>query len=400
MQIAPLIFWILLAQLLYSYIGYGIIAGIISFLRTIFKKEENIYLQTDLPEVTIIIPAYNEVDFIQKKIENTLQLDYPQHLLQIICITDGSTDGTNDVANTYHKIITLHSEERKGKMAAINRAMLHVTQPIVVFSDANTLLNTIAIREIVKHYSNEKIGGVAGEKKIVSSINSNIVGEGEGLYWKYESAMKQLDSDLYTVVAAAGELFSLRTKLFKPLPNDTLIDDLVMAVTTCKQGFTIAYEKNAYAIETPSVNLKEERKRKIRIAAGAAQAVARLGILPSSKDWMLNFQYFSRRIIRWIFSPISLPILFILNLIIVQQNTNNFLFSNLLIAQVAFYTMALIGWVLYRLNKKSIFFFAPFYFVFMNVCMFTGFVKYILGKQTVNWEKAKRITLLEAEHAA
>lgn len=395
-----IIFWVLVACLLYSYAGYAIVAGIISFIRDVFIKQEEINLTTDLPKVTIVIPAFNEVDFIEKKISNTFALDYPKHLIQIICITDGSNDGTPEIVSEFKEVELLHNDERKGKMAAINRAMLHVKNPIVVFSDANTLLNTIAIREIVKHYSNRKIGGVAGEKKIVANINNNIVGEGEGLYWKYESAMKQLDSDLYTVVAAAGELFSLRTVLFQPLPNDTLIDDLVMAVTTCKQGYTIAYEKNAYAIETPSINLKEERKRKIRIAAGAAQAVARLGIVPSSKDWMLNFQYFSRRIIRWLISPMALPTIFILNVIILQHNTNSVLYKALLIAQAIFYLIAFLGWFLYRLHKKNIFFFAPFYFVFMNVCMFTGFVKYLIGLQTVNWQKAKRITLVETEHAA
>lgn len=395
-----IIFWILAACLLYSYAGYAIVAGFISFIRNIFMKEEEINLTTNLPKVTIVIPAFNEAEFIEKKISNTFALDYPKHLIQIICITDGSNDGTPEIVSEFNEVDLLHSSERKGKMAAINRAMLHVKNPIVVFSDANTLLNTIAIREIVKHYSNKKIGGVAGEKKIIANINNNIVGEGEGLYWKYESAMKQLDSDLYTVVAAAGELFSLRTVLFKPLPNDTLIDDLVMAVTTCKQGYTIAYEKNAYAIETPSINLKEERKRKIRIAAGAAQAVVRLGIIPSSKDWMLNFQYFSRRIIRWLISPIALPTIFILNLFILINNADSILYKALLIAQCIFYLMASLGWFLYRLHKKNIFFFAPFYFVFMNVCMFTGFVNYLLGLQTVNWQKAKRITLVEAEHAA
>jgi biofilm PGA synthesis N-glycosyltransferase PgaC len=271
--------------------------------------------------------------------------------------------------------------------------MQFVKTPIVVFSDANTLLNSIAIREMVRHYANETIGGVAGEKKVIATQQDNLVGQGEGLYWKYESAMKQLDSNLYTVVAAAGELFSIRTNLYIPLPEDTVLDDLVLAISTCKQGYTIAYEKNAYAIETPSINLYEERKRKIRIAAGAAQAVARLGIVPSSTNWMLNFQFFSRRIIRWIISPIALPIILTSNILLVIQYRAGMLYQTILLLQLCFYTMAFVGWIMYKWNKKSMLLFVPFYFVFMNSCMLIGFIKQMLGKQKATWDKAKRVQL-------
>jgi cellulose synthase/poly-beta-1,6-N-acetylglucosamine synthase-like glycosyltransferase len=233
----------------------------------------------------------------------------------------------------------------------------------------------------------------------MTDISDNLVRQGEGLYWQYESAMKQLDSDLYTVVAAAGELFSIRTKLYKPLPNDTILDDLVLAINTCKQGYRIAYEKNAYAIEAPSLNLKEERKRKIRIAAGAAQAVARLGILPSATNWVLNFQYFSRRIIRWLINPISLPIIYFSNLILVFHFKVGIFYEILFAAQTLFYIMALAGWVLYRMHTKSIILFVPFYFVFMNGCMVAGFLKQLFNKQAVMWDKAKRVNITNVENS-
>lgn len=387
------LFWLLLAFLWYAYIGYGVIAGCISFLKTIFKKPVHIELENDLPLVTLVIPAFNEADILALKIKNSLALDYPRKLLNILVILDGSTDESIEIIKQFNQVTVLYQPIRKGKMDAINRAMLVVKTPIVVFSDANTLLNTIAIREMVRHYANPKIGGVAGEKKVMTDLANNIIGEGEGLYWQYESAMKQLDSDLYTVVAAAGELFSLRTHLFKPLPVDTILDDLMLAINTCKQGFTIAYEKNAYAIEAPSINLKEERKRKIRIAAGAAQAVGRLGILPSATNWALNFQYFSRRIIRWLISPIALPIIFITNIFLVYYFSAGWYYTIILYLQFSFYSMAILGWCMYKLNKKSIILFVPFYFVFMNTCMLIGFVKQIFYKQHIAWEKAKRVNI-------
>jgi biofilm PGA synthesis N-glycosyltransferase PgaC len=385
-----IIFWVFFAFLLYAYVGYGIVASVISFIQSIFFKQDAVVLEFNLPHVTLIVPAFNEAEILTQKIRNTLSLDYPAELLNIICITDGSTDDSVSMLQQYSQITVLHEPVRKGKMAAINRAMQFVQTPIVIFSDANTLLNSIAIREMVRHYTNEKVGGVAGEKKVLTTLANNLVGQGEGLYWQYESAMKQLDSNLYTVVAAAGELFSVRTKLFKPLSEDTILDDLVLAINTCKQGYTIVYEKNAYAIETPSLNLKEERKRKIRIAAGAAQAVARLGILPSATNWMLNFQYFSRRIIRWLISPIALPIILLSNVILVYFYQLNGLYDAILIAQILFYSMALAGWIMYKLNKKNILLFVPFYFVFMNSCMMAGFIVQVFNKQKGVWEKSKR----------
>lgn len=399
MGLTTTIFWLLLAFLFYAYIGYGIIAGVFAFVYGVFKKQANIVLDNNLPELTLIVPAYNEAEILEQKIKNTLALDYPSVLIKLLFIIDGSNDGSEKILNHYPQIKVLFQPQRQGKMAAINRAMQFIQTPVVVFSDANTLLNTIALREMVKHYANQKIGGVAGEKKVMTDISDNLIGEGEGLYWQYESAMKQIDSDFYTVVAAAGELFSIRTNLFKPLPNDTVLDDLVLAVNTCKQGYRIAYEKNAYAIEAPSLNLKEERKRKIRIAAGAAQAVARLGILPSATNWLLNFQFFSRRIIRWLISPISLPIIFISNVLLVFYFKAPQLYQLLLLLQTIFYTMAAGGWLMYKLNRKSVVLFVPFYFVFMNTCMLAGFLKQIFYKQQVAWEKAKRVNIVESENA-
>ena len=392
-----IIFWVFILLLIYAYIGYGMLAWMISFLQNIFKTPTIISLQTPLPTVAIVIPAFNEAQILESKIINTLELDYPSSQIKIIIITDGSNDASFEILNKYPIIVHLHQSERKGKMAALNRAMTFVDTPIVVFSDANTLLNKNAIREIVHHYADKKVGGVAGEKKVVLPPSKNIIGLGEGMYWQYESAMKQLDSDLYTVVAAAGELFSIRSQLFTPLPEDTILDDLMLAISICKKGYTIRYEKNAYAIEAPSINLFEERKRKIRIACGAAQAVARIGMIPSTTNWMLNFQFLSRRVIRWIISPIALPIVLILNLIIVMHINNAAIYQCLLLLQIIFYTMAAMGWLLYKLGKKSILFFAPFYFVFMNSCMLTGFIKQIFRPQHINWEKAKRATIFATQ---
>jgi biofilm PGA synthesis N-glycosyltransferase PgaC len=385
----------------YSYVGYGLLVWILLKLRGPGKRPATPSVAgglpqampaspQDLPDVTLIVAAYNEESFIVEKIKNSLALDYPADKLQLILITDGSTDATPQLAGGFDRIHLLHQPERKGKVAAMHRAMSFVKTPIVIFSDANTLLNPESIRNIARHYSDQRTGGVAGEKKIMATGNDKIAGIGEGLYWKYESLLKRLDSDLYTVVGAAGELFSIRTALYEPVGEDTLLDDFVISLKVCRRGYRVQYEPNAYALEMPSSSLQEERKRKIRISAGAFQSMAMLkGLLNVFKYPMLSFQYISHRVLRWTLCPLLLPVIFILNLIIVIKDPSTF-FQMLFLAQLAFYGAATAGWLLANRNIKSKLLYVPYYFFFINVSLYQGFFRYRKGRQTVLWDKAAR----------
>lgn len=390
MTAAKIIFWMSIALIVYTYFGYVLILWMLVQLKKLFGKN-HLQQQPVLPTVSVVVPAYNEEECIEKKILNTLSLTYPKELLQIFFVADGSDDDTCNIVKKFQPVELLFEPERKGKMAAINRAMQFVKSEVVVFSDANSLLNTGALMNMMKHFSDEKTGGVAGEKKIVMPFNGDyFLGIGEGIYWKYESTIKQIESDFHTVIAAAGELFSMRTKLFRPLPEDTVLDDFMLGINICKAGYVIKYEKNAFATEFPSANIKEETKRKIRIGAGAAQALVRIG-LPSAKDWLLNIQYFSRRVIRWLISPIALIVILLCNIFICLNSYDDVGYDYLLLAQLVFYCMAVFGSWTYYTRQRSIAFLVPFYFVFMNWCMLAGFIKQLFKKQTVLWEKSKRI---------
>ncbi len=384
-----IILWALISLLLYSYIGYGLLLWLFASIKK-FKgrgRQEEFSVH---PTVTVIIPAFNEASFIEQKILNTISLAYPKDLLEVFFVTDGSNDTSNTIIQKF-PVKLFFEDERRGKMHAINRVMPYVRSEIVIFSDANTLLNADAIRNIVQHFSNTEVGGVAGEKKIVMPVKgNNYLGIGEGIYWKYESAIKQIESDFYTVIASAGELFSMRTHLFQPLPDDTVLDDFMLGINICKAGYLVKYEKEAYAMEYPSASLHEEKKRKIRIGAGAAQALIRIG-LPSAKDWLLNLQYFSRRVIRWVVSPIALIGILFLNLFICINTDSHPIYDYLLLAQLTFYCMAIFGLWTYYTRQRSVVFLVPFYFVFMNWCMLAGFIRQIIKRQPVTWEKSKRI---------
>jgi poly-beta-1,6-N-acetyl-D-glucosamine synthase len=385
-----IIFWACLLMLFYSYLGYG---GILYFLVTIkrlMKQKRSAQTPSPyLPEVTFMVAAYNEADYIEKKINNTLQLNYPKNKLKLLFVTDGSDDATPELIKKYPQIQLLHQPERKGKIAAVNRAMQFVDTEIVIFSDANTILNQEAIINMVRHYQNEKVGVIAGEKRIISKEKDSASGAGEGIYWKYESILKKWDSELYSAVGAAGELFSIRTKLFEPVATDTLIEDFYLTLKIAQKGYKIVYEPEAYAMEGPSASVKEELKRKIRIAAGGLQAVVRLyPLLNPFKYGILSFQYVSHRVLRWTLAPLALPLIFISNIPLALKGTDIYQLS--LFLQFAFYLAVIIGYVLEQKSIKLKAFFVPYYFFIMNYAVYRGFIRNLKGSQSVIWEKAKR----------
>jgi len=396
MQMIPIkiIFWILVFIVFYSYLGYGILLFvIIRIKRLIGGKTKSVSEPLFEPEVTLFVAAYNEKDFVKAKVQNSKELDYPKEKMQQLWITDGSTDGTPEMLAIYPEIQVYHKSERGGKIGAMNRGMQFVKTPIVIFSDGNTMLGKDSVREIVKLFQNPMTGCVSGEKRILTDEKETAAGAGEGIYWKYESLLKKWDAELFSVVGAAGELFAIRTELYQEVEPDTLLDDFIISLRIAKKGYTIQYNPNAYAIETASVNVKEELKRKIRIAAGGIQSIVRLKeLLNPFRYGVLSFQYISHRVLRWSLAPVSLPFIFIINLIM-AINKGIFslnLYSILFDLQVLFYIMALGGWYFENQKIKIKIFFIPYYFFIMNFAVYLGFIRYLKGSQSVNWERAKR----------
>lgn len=387
-----LIFWLSVFIVAYCYLFYGALIWFILKLRKLlFKKNKFFFDESYMPEVTLLVAIYNEESVIREKILNSLKLEYPEDKLKIVFITDGSSDSTNEIIAEYPRVRLLYQPARKGKIAAINRAMQFITTPVVVFCDANTFLNKECIHEIAKHYADPKTGGVSGEKIVREPGNEqSLAGAGEGLYWKYESYLKKLDSDFYTVVGAAGELFSIRTNLFEHVPENVLLDDFIISLRIAQKGYRIMYEPKAYAVESPSSDINEEQKRKIRIGAGGYQSIVMLkSLLNIFKYPKLSFQYISHRVLRWAVCPFLLPVIFILN-VIIYVNGQDKVFGILLFLQVLFYIAAIFGYLLAIRNKKSKLFYVPYYFVFMNVSLYFGLIRYWKKSQSVLWEKAKR----------
>lgn len=388
------VFILFIIILLYIYLGYAFILFLLNICKNLLKKNQILFQLENWPEVTLMIPAYNEEDFVISKIKNSLALDYPKNKIKFIWVTDGSTDKTPELVKTYAEIELLHTPERNGKIGAINRGMHFAKTDLVIFTDANTMLTKNAIKEMVLLFENKKVGCVSGEKMILTKEKETASVAGESLYWKYESLLKKWDSNINSTVGAVGELFAIRKNLFSEIEKDTILDDFVISMRIALKGYKIKYAPKAIACESASLNIKEELKRKIRIAAGSLQASLRLkGILNPFKTGFLSFQYFSHKFLRWFIPPFLIPVLFILNLLLLFSSSEiiNISFYQIFFGtQCLFYLFVIIGWILQHIQFKSKLFFLPYYIFIANFSQILGFIRYIKGEQSVKWERAKR----------
>ncbi len=333
-------------------------------------------------EATLLIPAWDEQG-LSAKMENTLALDRSGVRLQVIVISDQPPP--QSLPNYFRWIV---ENQRMGKSASINRAMLLVSSPLVIFSDANTELNTDAIRNILLPFRDEKIGAVSGEKRVQ-------VGEsgaaGERLYWRYESALKQLDANQHSLIGGAGELFAMRKGIFEPLPEDCLLDDLELSWQVIRKGFRIAYAPEAVSTEAPSPSLAEEAKRKLRLAAGAYQFLSRHAMRSFfSVSPAVGWLFFYRKWFRWVLAPVSLVALLFANMGLLYVAPDSIYTYWLSVLQGGFYIVAGLGYLMQRGRLRIGWFMAPFYFLFMHGCQLGGWFRHLRGKQPAIWEKSVR----------
>jgi cellulose synthase/poly-beta-1,6-N-acetylglucosamine synthase-like glycosyltransferase len=370
-----------------------------------------------LPPVTLMICAYNEEEVIGWKMENIRQLNYPASKLCVMWVTDGSNDRSNELLRQYPEVTLVFSPERRGKAAAMQHGLRKNKNDIVVFTDANTMLNADALREIVRQFMKENVSCVSGEKRVsarpaavsggstasvparpdamtggspAGTAAATTAAEGEGLYWRYESKLKQMDSDLYSAMGAAGELFAVRMKHYHEAPSNALLDDFMMSMLIVKDGHRIAYTSQAYAMEYGSANMKEESKRKRRIAAGGLQSIWWLRSLMNPFRYpKVAFQFVSHRVLRWSITPIALVALIPLNIALVVLHAG-IVYTVIGILQLLFYLVALAGWLLSKAGHTNKLLNVPAYFLFMNLNVFLGIRYLMTHKSSGTWEKATR----------
>jgi len=287
------------------------------------------------------------------------------------------------------KILVTKDIVRKGKISQVNRTIKHASGEILIFSDANSIFNKDAVKNIVRHFKSSQVGCVAGEKKVKQNENSTS-GNSEGLYWKYESFLKKMDSELYSTIGAAGEIFAVRKELMQSEINaKAIIEDFVVSMKIAMEGYRIVYEPDAYAEEEPTNDLKSEYIRKRRITAGGFQSIVWLNeLLNPFRFGVLTFQYVSHRVLRWAVVPFLLPLIFLMNIYLLELN--NPIYLLIISFQALFYFLSAIGLILEKKKIKYKIFNIPLYFSMMNFAALVGLKRILKAQQSVVWERVSR----------
>jgi len=376
-MIMKILFWILLLLILHTYLFYPLVLVIVGMVRGKRVKRADA-----TPLVTLIIPAYNEEKVISRKIENSLELDYPKDKLEIIIASDGSTDKTNDIVREFAvKGVTLFAfEERKGKPSLYYRSVPKANGGIIVFSDADAILTKNAVKNIVKNFNDERIGCVEGVR-----IDSDPQGIPlESIYWKYETFIKKQAAKLFSSLGATGALFAIRKELYFPI-SETRGDDFEIPVRVLISGHGVTTDTESIAYH-PWLPNEDEFKRIARIVAFMLPSAGFLLAEALKKHrFFVVFQLISHKFLRW-FVPVLLILLFLANMGLWDGFYRNFLGI-----QTLFYFMALCGLFFEKKHLKVVTIFKiPYYFCLINLASLVGIFRFIFGKAAVNWEKTKR----------
>jgi poly-beta-1,6-N-acetyl-D-glucosamine synthase len=395
MSVPGFIFWFCISLIFYTYAGYPILVALLSFFYRPQKKYP-VYK----PSITLVIAAYNEEGAILRKLENTLKLEYPRELLQIIVAADGSDDRTVEIVKGFaaQGVQLSYDPARLGKMSAINRAMQHACYEIVVFSDANNDYAQDVLLEIARPYSDPHVGAVTGSKLILKE--GSLLGEADGLYWKYESFVKRMENRIGCCMGVSGEIFSLRRSLFVPPPSKMVNDDFYMAMDVIQCGYSVVYVPSAYSVEKMTLNEDDEITRRTRIFAGQVQILFEAFYKMPFRRPLLLLMMFSHKFLRS-FVPLAMLGAFLATLYAcvlppVRGISAGWLYLSapynlfFLWLQISFYLLALIGG---RVNAKGVIgkiLYLPTFMVNSNYAAWLGIVRYFSGKQTVIWKKVER----------
>jgi cellulose synthase/poly-beta-1,6-N-acetylglucosamine synthase-like glycosyltransferase len=369
------------AAIAYVYVGYGLV---MVFAARLFGRPPQ--HQERLPGVSLIIAACDEAPILQAKLEDTLALDYPAELLQVIVVTDGSRDATPAVAAAFadRGVIVLHEPERRGKNHAVNRAVARADGEILVLSDANAFYAPDALRKLVRNFGTPDVALVAGAKRVVGPGRAAC--EGEGLYWRYESWLKTLDSRLSSVLGGAGEILAVRRSAWTPPPQGVVIEDFWLTLTLLRAGHRAVYEPEAIATEVGSPDMAAEWERRVRIAAGGWQALLAHAALLSPRRGWLAFQLWSHRVARWVLAPALLPVVGWLTWQARLHPAGMVLGA----LETTVLALALLGWLLERSGRSTALTALPYWLAMSNAAALAGAWRYWTGRQPAAWARPVR----------
>jgi len=388
------LFWLFVAAIIYTYAGYPLL---LALLARIWPKAQPYKPITS--SVTLLIAAHNEEAIIAEKLQNSLALDYPHDQLQILVAADGSDDRTPDIVRVYAErgVELSFSPPRRGKMAAINRAMPKARGEIVIMSDANNMYQPNVLQELVAPFADPTVGMVTGGKSIISGDGA--LGESEGLYWKYESFIKEQETRLGCCAAVAGEVLAIRRSLYEPLPEGALTDDTHLALQMIGRGYRVIYAPRARSYERVSASAHDEITRRARIFGGRYQELASVHKILSLRRPLVAWQVLSHQSMRTLV-PLAMLGALLTNLIAVAWPVHaafpslfnlaapfNWVMLSL---QVVFYGSAWLGSRLESGGAIGKLLYLPTFLVNSNMAGLIGLYRLLAGNQSPLWKRAQR----------
>jgi cellulose synthase/poly-beta-1,6-N-acetylglucosamine synthase-like glycosyltransferase len=375
---AEIVFWVCVGAILYTYLGYPILLVIISKLRPLPIRRSAYE-----PSVSVIITAYNEERDLAAKLDNTLALDYPGTLMEIIVASDCSTDRTDDIAREFggRGVILHRQSERLGKTAAQNAAITLARGEIVLFSDATTLYHKNVLRAMMPSFADPTVGCVAGRLIYVDASDSG-VGRGARSYWNYETFLKRHESRVCSLIGASGCLYAIRRQAYVPLYHEAC-SDFIIATKMVEQGLRAIYQEDAICMEETNRRVDKELQMRVRIIAQTFTDLWRhRSMLNPFRSGFYAVELFSHKIMRYLV-PLFLIGVFFTSAV---SASNSIFFAILFWGQISFYAAALVGWFLEGLGVRNRLLVMPQYFVISNLSSLIALYKFLSGERYAHWE--------------
>ena len=334
------------------------------------------------PRVVMVICALNEQKIIRAKLENCLELDWPGGRVRVVVVSDGSTDATAAIAREFagRGVELVEREQRRGKIANLNTVVPALEEDIVVLSDANVLYHAAALRHLFARLEDPEVGCVSG--KVVLTDSAPELDAPTGSYYSLEWMLQEQASEIYSMPGADGAMYALRRELFRPCPPDTLIEDFVIPMAVLRQGRRVVFAPEAVGWEQGPANLSEEFRRKVRIAAGAAQALLRGNAWPRKAPPRFWLVFVSHKLLRWL-SPLTGLAALLLAIACIHTDLGRLVLAGFLATATLAGVRLLTGWAHLAVS-------APFYFLFGQAALALGLLKGVLRRQSVLWAKADR----------
>jgi cellulose synthase/poly-beta-1,6-N-acetylglucosamine synthase-like glycosyltransferase len=388
-----ILFWLCAGAIVYNYAGYPVLLFIIaavsqakSDLRFFITRTSRRVRQKSpfTPRIAIIISAFNEESVIEAKVANSLNASYPPEFTEILIGLDSPSDSTPEILSRFHspRLHVFHFDTRRGKLGVITDLAQRTDADILVFTDANTIFEQGTVSNLVRHFENPRVGAVSGEE--IRTVNERIDPAAESLYWRYESALKILESRVHCLHGANGGVYAIRRDLFKPRAN-MIVEDFQIPLEVRFGGHWIMYDPEAIGVEEIAPTFGSQFERRVRLGAGNYQTLFGFpGYLNPFKG-MPAFAYWSHRVLRWL-GPFLLIAAFILSAALYGETTYEVIFYG----QCFFYALALIGF--FAKKKRNVPFLCrvPLYFCSMNAAMLLGFFRFVRGRQSVAWTATPR----------